>query len=450
MKILAVETSCDETAIALLEVTGGKGKTKFKILGNEVSSQIALHTQYGGVFPAMAKREHGKNILGVLENVLREAKLYKPLKVPTKIATKDKNKIDKILNREDVLRENFIGELTKIKNPGIDAIAVTTGPGLEPALWVGISFAKALSTYWGVPFVPVNHMEGHIFSIFPTDKKTFTIDTSKNILPMLSLLVSGGHTELVLVKDWSTSKNGKITYKKLGRTRDDASGEAFDKVARMLELPYPGGPEISKMAAIERAGIERENVVPGSLTQADGPSTSKKSSKILLCADGNNISNEIPEIVLPRPMIYTKDYDFSFSGLKTAVLYLIRDLKEKNPKIFDDIKIKQRIACEFENAVIETLVYKTIKAIKEYKIKTLIVGGGVSANRYLQEVMANEVKKLKLSSSTTKNKIKVLFPSKRLTGDNALMIGIAGFFQFKNKKIVKNLNSVKANGNLSL
>jgi N6-L-threonylcarbamoyladenine synthase len=250
---------------------------------------------------------------------------------------------------------------------------------------------------------------------------------------MLSLLVSGGHTELVFVKDWQK-------YKKIGQTRDDAAGEAFDKVARMLELPYPGGPEISKLA-----GVERKYVVPGSPTQADGPSASKKPSKVLLCADGNNILSETPAIILPRPMIYTKDYDFSFSGLKTAVLYLIRDLKEKDSSILLNDKIKQMIAKEFEDAVIETLVHKTIKAIRQYKIKTLIVGGGVSANTYLQEVMIEEIKKQSKVLPCSVN-----FPSKSLTGDNALMIAIAGYFQYKKKKFTKNLNSIKAKGNLSL
>lgn len=409
MKILAIETSCDETAIALVEIQKLAGsKTKFKILGNEVSSQIAIHIPYGGVFPMMAKREHGKNILGVLTKVLTEAKLYKPIKTATELSNKETEKIQKILEREDELSKNFLDVITKIKNPKIDAIAVTTGPGLEPALWVGISFAKALSTYWNIPFVPVNHMEGHIFSIFPNQGKSFTVDSDKKIFPMLSLLVSGGHTELILVKDW-------MKYKKIGKTRDDASGEAFDKVARMLNLPYPGGPQISKLAAIERETNPNHE----------------------------NSDSSLPPIVLPRPMIYSKDYDFSFSGLKTAVLYLVRDLMEKNPKVLEDTNIEQKIAREFEDSVVETLVYKTIKAIKEFKIKTLVVGGGVSANKYLQEVMANDVKKNKL-------KTKVYFPTRSLTGDNALMIAIAGYFQYKNKKIAKNLNSVKANGNLSL
>jgi N6-L-threonylcarbamoyladenine synthase len=396
MRILAIETSCDETAIAIVEAQKTGSKTKFKILGNDLSSQIALHTQYGGVFPMMAKREHGKNILNILEKVLKEAKIYK-LNKSASYDEKLKNNIENILDRESELKEIWTTTIPFIIKPKIDAIAVTTGPGLEPALWVGISFAKALGLYWNIPIISVNHMEGHIFSIFPKNGKTFIVDSDKKIFPMISLLVSGGHTELIFVKDF-------MKYKKIGKTRDDAAGEAFDKVARMLGLPYPGGPEISKLAGIER----------------------------------NNSSKS--EISLPRPMINSKDYDFSFSGLKTAVLYMIRDLKEKNPNVLNNIKIKQQIAREFEDAVVETLVSKTIRAIKEYKVKTLIVGGGVSANKYLQEIMINATKENKL-------KIKVHFPSKSLTGDNALMIAIAGFFQFKNKK---SRLPLKANGNLQL
>ena len=368
MKILAIETSCDETAIAIVEVKRSGKSDIFKILADNLNSQIPIHIPYGGVFPALAKREHIKNLPIVFEKTLKQAKI----------------KIEKI-----------------------DFITVTYGPGLEPALWTGIVFAKELSVKYKIPVVKVNHMEGHLFSIFPKKGKTFKVDINKKMFPMLSLLVSGGHTELILVKDG-------MKYKKIGQTRDDAAGEAFDKVARMLGLPYPGGPEVSKMAKEERA-------------------------------DRNNISSEIPEIVLPRPMIHSKDYDFSFSGLKTAVLYLIRDLKKEHSNILENVgmRIKQKIACEFENAVVETLVYKTIKAVKEYKIQTLIVGGGVSANTYLQEVMKNKIKENKL-------KTKVHFPSKQLTGDNALMIAIAGYYQAKNKKFVKNLNSIKAEGNLSL
>ncbi|MFA6999935.1 MAG: tRNA (adenosine(37)-N6)-threonylcarbamoyltransferase complex transferase subunit TsaD [Candidatus Paceibacterota bacterium] len=376
MKILAIETSCDETAIAIVEVKKlGKSDT-FKILANNVNSQIEIHKEYGGVFPALAKREHIKNLPIVFEKTLKEA---------------------------------------KIKIEQINAIAVTTGPGLEPALWTGIVFAKELNKKYKIPIIPVNHMEGHLFSIFPKKGKTFKVDINKKMFPMLSLLVSGGHTELILVKD-------KMKYKKIGQTRDDAAGEAFDKVARMLGLPYPGGPEVSKMAKISRMNTDKKSVLISDLNQCNS-------------------------VKLPRPMIHSKDYDFSFSGLKTAVLYLIRDLKEKNPNILEDINIKQKIAREFEDAVIETLVYKTIKVIKEYKIKTLIVGGGVSANTYLQEIMTREIKKLRKSDFLN---IKVHFPSKSLTGDNALMIAIAGYYQAKNKKFVKNMNSIKAQGNLSL
>lgn len=207
----------------------------------------------------------------------------------------------------------------------------------------------------------------------------------------------------------------------------------------------PGGPEISRLAR-----TEREYIVQGSIAQAIEPSTSKKPSKVLLRADGNNISSEIIDIILPRPMIHSKDYDFSFSGLKTAVLYLIRDLKIQNPNILEDINIKQRIAREFEDAVVETLVHKTIKAIKEYKIQTLIVGGGVSANFFLQNQMEKEIQNIRKSDFRIFKDLKVHFPSKTLTGDNALMIAITGYFQAKNKKFVKNINSIKAQGNLSL
>lgn len=377
MKILAIETSCDETAMAIVEVTDKDKNIKFKILANEVSSQIDIHKEYGGVFPALAKREHIKNLPLVFEKVLKDAKI------------KEKN----------------------IKNK-IDAIAVTTGPGLEPALWTGIVFAKELNEKYKIPLIPVNHMEGHVFSIFPTDKKSFTIKNEKNMFPALTLLVSGGHTELVLIKDWQK-------YKKIGQTKDDAAGEAFDKVARMLSLPYPGGPQISKLAKEERL------------------------SESLL--DHENSKDLITSIKLPRPMIYTKDYDFSFSGLKTAVLYLIRDLGELNDEL------KKKIACEFENSVVETLIHKTIKAIKEYKIKTLIVGGGVSANSYLQEQMKKSINELQQSKALPYSVV-VHFPNRKLSGDNALMIAIVGYFQYKNRKFVKTGKSLKlkADGNMSL
>jgi len=388
MKILAIETSCDETAIAIVEVKeikrsasakGSARQAKFKILGNEISSQIDIHKEYGGVFPALAKREHIKNLPLVLDKVLKQS---------------------------------------KIKMEKVEAIAVTTGPGLEPALWTGIVFAKELSSKYKLPIIPVNHMEGHVFSIFPKKGKTFIVTNEKKLFPMLSLLVSGGHTELVLIKDF-------MKYKKIGQTRDDAVGEAFDKVARMLGLPYPGGPEISKLADIERK-------YSSELFKFSGPRMREDEEP-----DHKNSNNSLSSISLPRPMMHTKDYDFSFSGLKTAVLYMIRDIG----KLTDEIK--RKIAKEFEDAAFEVLSYKTMKALKEYKIRTLIVGGGVSASHQLKNVIENDIKKNKL-------KLKSYFPGKGHTGDNALMIAIAGYFQYKNKKYPKNPNLIKAKGNLSL
>lgn len=379
MKILAIETSCDETAIAIVDVKQEGKKTKFKILGNEISSQIDIHKEYGGVFPALAKREHIKNLPLVLDKVLKQS---------------------------------------KIKMEKVEAIAVTTGPGLEPALWTGIVFAKELSSKYKLPIIPVNHMEGHVFSIFPKKGKTFIVTNEKKLFPMLSLLVSGGHTELVLIKDF-------MKYKKIGQTRDDAVGEAFDKVARMLGLPYPGGPEISKLADIERK-------YSSELFKFSGPRMREDEEP-----DHKNSNNSLSSISLPRPMMHTKDYDFSFSGLKTAVLYMIRDIGELTDEI------KRKIAKEFEDAAFEVLSYKTMKALKEYKIRTLIVGGGVSASPQLKNVIKNDIKKNKL-------KLKSYFPGKGHTGDNALMIAIAGYFQYKNKKYPKNPNLIKAKGNLSL
>jgi len=353
MKILSIETSCDETGISILEIKGNKKNPIFEVLANSLNSQIKIHAPFGGVYPMLAKREHIKNLPILLKKTLK------------KIAMQD-----------------------IAINPKIDLIAVTSGPGLEPALWTGIVFAKELSKKWNVPVIPVNHMEGHILSVFGKNKGKFQIP--KINFPILSLLVSGGHTELVLSKDW-------MKYKIIGESLDDAAGEAFDKVARMLELPYPGGPEISKLAEQERK------------------------------------TKKIPNFSLPRPMIYTKNFNFSFSGLKTSVLYLIKKIGK-----LDD-KTKKEIACEFENAVIETLVHKTKKAIEKYNIKTMIVAGGVSSNKHLRK----EMKKM------VENKQNLIFPGKNLSTDNSIMIGIVGYFKFlaKKGKISKSFK-IKADGNL--
>ncbi|KKR43490.1 MAG: putative tRNA threonylcarbamoyladenosine biosynthesis protein Gcp [Candidatus Nomurabacteria bacterium GW2011_GWF2_40_12] len=243
MKILSIETSCDDTGISILDVKGGIKNASFKVLANNVSSQIDVHIPYGGVYPALAKREHTKNLPFVLEKTLKESKLEK-------------------------------------KEKPVDAIAVTYGPGLEITLWTGITFAQELAKKWNVPVIPVNHMEGHMFSIFGKGKGKFKIPAIKT--PILSLLVSGGHTELVLMKKW-------MQYERIGETVDDAVGEAFDKVARTLGLPYPGGPQISKLAEQERKCAPTPGVGEFSDTRCRG------------------------KFVLPRPMLYSKNFDFSYS-----------------------------------------------------------------------------------------------------------------------------------------
>src|SRR3989344_4278207 len=260
MKILGIETSCDETAISIIEAMpigrqtqGDINSLNFKLLGSAVNSQIEIHKEYGGVFPTLAKREHQKNLPIVLEEALNKAGVGKDGK-------------------------------------GIDMIAVTVGPGLEPALWVGIKFARKLGKKWGKEVMGVNHMEGHIASVLFSEVEKLgskKAQVKKVEFPALALLISGGHTELILMQDWYNKT-------KIGETVDDAVGEAFDKVARMLGLPYPGGPEISRLA--ERA-------------REEGLQLDKR---------------------LPRPMIHSKNYNFSFSGLKTSVLYYLRNLQNSS------------------------------------------------------------------------------------------------------------------------
>lgn len=337
MRILAIDTSCDDTCIAVLDDKN--------ILSNIVSSQVDIHKEYGGVYPMLAKREHQKNLVPVLEKALKGMIKKQNKKV-------DDSKLKNILIREQVLYKELIRFLSKHTRPDIHRIAVTIGPGLEPCLWVGINFAKALSYYWHIPIVPVNHIEGHILACLSKNPK----------FPAIALIVSGGHTQLILVK-----KIGK--YRIIGETRDDAAGECFDKTARILGLAYPGGPEISKLA--------------------------KQKTKTV--------------VSLPRPMINTNDYDFSFSGLKTAVLY-----KGKQDKI--------AMAKEIEQAIVDVLVKKTVRACKQYKAKSVILGGGVASNDRLRKALDWVV------------------PDKELCTDNAVMIGLAGYYGKPKKTISAQAN----------
>lgn len=350
MILLGIETSCDETALCLLEKKG----EEFRILANIVHSQIELHKEYGGVFPALAKREHIKNLPILYAQILKDA---------------------------------------KIKENKIEAIAVTEGPGLEPALWTGILFAKELAERLSLPIIPVNHMEGHIVStLLESSLVSEHFSQLKRLeLPALAILISGGHTEIVQVEKLGT-------YKILGRTRDDAIGEAFDKVARMLNIPYPGGPEISRLAAEARA-------------------------------------ESLPETIsLPRPMIHSKDLDFSFSGLKTHVLYMLKE-KELTPLL------TKEIAREFEDAVTEVLIAKVTQALEDHECKTLIVGGGVIANTHIRasfERLANQFS------------IPLYLPAPGTTGDNALMIALCGVLAGHPLPKTKGPSSITARGNLSL
>ncbi|MEK7599088.1 MAG: tRNA (adenosine(37)-N6)-threonylcarbamoyltransferase complex transferase subunit TsaD [Patescibacteria group bacterium] len=347
MLILGVETSCDETALAVIRAEGGFKNPRFAVCKNLIASQIKIHAPFGGVVPNLAKRAHEKNLPILLK----------------KLQTRN----------------------SQLKN--VDVIAVVVGPGLEPCLWQGITFAEKLAQKYKKPIIAINHMEGHIFSVLLNGKK-FSISNFQ--FPMLALLVSGGHTELVLAKNW-------LDYRIVGETLDDAAGEAFDKVARLLGLAYPGGPALSKLAS----------------------SRDRVSGKIRDSA-----------IKFPRPMINSKDLNFSFSGLKTAVLYAFR----KNPKLNKILAAK-----EFEEAVVDVLAAKTAKAIQKYKPKILIVAGGVSANKKLRQKL----------NKTLSNSAKIFFPEQKFTGDNAAMIAAAGYFHAVRKDFT-DPRKLKAEGRLSI
>lgn len=360
--ILGIETSCDETAAAVLQ----KGKKGIKVLSNVIASSASLQSKYGGIIPEQAAREQLKFIIPVIKQALSEASM----------------------NDEPITHNQ------------IDAIAITQGPGLIGSLLVGVETAKTLALVWNKPLIPVNHLIGHFYANFidkvskvskvpnvpeapeeETEKASGTSGTSDTYptFPIIGLLVSGGHTDLVLF-------TGHNKYKYLGGTRDDAAGECFDKCARLMGLPYPGGPQISKLA--EKGNPEN--------------------------------------IKLPKPMHNSNDFDFSFSGLKTAVGNFIYKNKNYN---------KKDLAAAVEQTIIEVLIKKTLAAIKKFKVNQAMIAGGVAANRSLSEGLRRSLHGRLFSPSHN------IFCT-----DNAAMIAAAGFFTDETIDPLK----LQADPNLSL
>lgn len=318
IRVLGIESSCDETAAAITE----NGRA---LLSSVVATQIELHAKYGGVYPEMASRQHILTIYAVIEQALQQAHLT-------------------------------ISD--------IDAIAVTKGPGLIGSLVVGVNAAKGLSLASDIPLVGVNHLEGHIYSawVYPADSEK---PPQEPAFPMMVLLVSGGHSELNLM-------TGHLHYKRLGSTLDDAAGEAFDKVARLLGLPYPGGPSIQKSAQ-----------------------------------NGNPQAFSFPRAKMDG------SWDFSFSGLKTSVLRLVKNFENSGNQLpVDDI------AASFQAAVVDVLFKKTIQAAKTYQAKTILIAGGVSANKALRETFLGQ------------KEFPVAIPAFAYCTDNAAMVSAAGYYRF--------------------
>ncbi|OGZ96153.1 MAG: hypothetical protein A3I44_01920 [Candidatus Sungbacteria bacterium RIFCSPLOWO2_02_FULL_51_17] len=425
MRILAIETSCDETAVAIVE-TGGSGTSRFvRVLASKVSSQIAVHAPFGGVVPNIARREHEKNLVPVLCAALKEGGVYEVSSIRYQVLSKKANaslgtkysKLNTLFQREPELLKKIVKHIASLRVPEIDAIAVTYGPGLAPALWVGVNFARALGVLWGKPVIPVNHLEGHIYTNFLPDeggeissskfliskqiKKSKTLHPTSYILnrisfPALCLIVSGGHTELVLME-----KRGSYTI--LGETLDDAAGEAFDKVAKMLCLGYPGGPAISALAEMQ-------------IRSRSGP------------------TDPTFRVTLPRPMMQSADYNFSFSGLKTAVLYFLQD----HPEFLKSKGGRAAIAREFQRAVVDVLVSKTVRAAKEFRVRTVMIGGGVAANSHLRDRLCVVLRREIPNTN-------YLIPNTSLTGDNALMIALAALLGRRKKLRVGELLSARPN-----
>jgi len=393
MIILAIDTSCDDTSVAVVEKTKAG---KLKIKSDIVSSQEKMHKKYGGVYPTLAKREHQRNLLPVLIKALKQSKLLETTNGKLQITDKRRilnnksEKIKQILEREPGLARELVKFLKKYQKPRlcpsgyggqakIEAIAITIGPGLEPCLWTGINFARALSFFWNLPLIPVNHLEAHLLANFLLKTNESDIGYIEKVkLPAIGLVASGGNTLLVLIRDIGQ-------YRVIGQTRDDAAGECFDKTARILGLAYPGGPAI----AAEAAKLQMAN------------------TKL--------------QIKLPRPMLKSKNYDFSFSGLKTAVLY---DFKKRSKRTGRSREYVGAMAQEIQQSIIDVLIEKTIKATKGFKAKTILLGGGVICNKELRR---------QFKKAPALLKTEMLMPACGLCTDNAAMIAAAAFFHKQEK-----------------
>lgn len=390
MILLAIETSCDETAVAVVKRLRGKN-VRFEVLSHKVLSQIDLHAAYGGVFPALAKREHAKALTQLIAECLEEADLLVERTNTFHLPNATRKKLEVLLEREPEMLSAMKVLFEGIQKPAIDAIAVTQGPGLEPALWVGINGAQALHYVWDIPVYPINHMEGHIVAgILNKNEEGFEIP--EIAFPACALLISGGHTEIVRIPKLRS-------YKVIGKTKDDAVGEAFDKAARMLGLPYPGGPEISRLAEHGR-------------------------KEGLLVRE---------ELRLPRPMLHSGDLSFSCSGLKTAVLTRVKKIE-----VLDDVT-KRMLALEFENSITDVIVAKVKQAMYETRAQTLIVGGGVSANNHIRFAL----KELADSEGFT-----LFVPDRNLSTDNGLMIASTGLLHIAEG--VEPKIKLRANGSWSV
>jgi N6-L-threonylcarbamoyladenine synthase len=330
MKILAIDTSCDETSAAIVE-----GR---RVLSNVIYSQVILHQKWGGVVPSIAKRAHEEKIDWVIEKV----------------------------GKRHVCSVQYI-----------DTIAVTQGPGLAIALEVGIKKAKELAHKYNKPLIAVNHLEGHLYSVFAQNRAG---NPKKEIaFPYLALLVSGGHTMIIL---WENH----LKYKVLGETIDDAAGESLDKAAKLLNLGYPGGPVIETLA--QQVG-------------------------------------QVDNYKFPRPMLKSDNLNFSFSGLKTSFYYYLKSVSDE-----EKAKNIRYLASSFQEAVFDTLVKKLEKAIMQTKITSVVVCGGVAVNRHLR----NKIRRL----ATSHHGLVLFPPFKYLNGDNAAMVGIAGYYKAKKYVFVKN------------